>query len=316
MKELNLYQELKSDKTINKISDLISIINVKDREYILKKMEIPLKRKELLAQHHFITYLRNHGINTPKIIDLYKENKSYYEVQEYIEGDTDFTTEELVKLLAIFHNISKKYNKKLNKRKKIKLKYKCRNANIDYVLLGFKEKYNKYPLKNLKKNYKYINNYNLVIVQNFLDLYLNAYYYFISKYSLNSCIIHNDINSSNTINKCKKLYLIDFDLCIKSIEYVDFVDACMKRYESIEEINTNFSKFINNINKNILVYNQYNKKFKLEKNGVYAMCIIKLFAFYFFVMLRIENKSIFNKNIGTIYSICYQLNKLVNGGNL
>lgn len=314
MKELNLYQKLKSDKNVKKITDLISIINIKDREYILKKMEIPLKRKELISQHHFITYLRNHSVNTPKIIDLYKENKSYYEVQEYIEGDTNFLTEELVKLLAVFHNVSRKYNHKLNKRKSIKVNYKCRNANIDYVLLGFKEKYNKYPLKNLKKNYKYINNFNLEVVQNFINLYIKAYYHFISKYSLNSCIIHNDINSLNTIKKYKKLYLIDFDLCIKSTEYVDFVDACMKRYESIEEINTNFQKFINNINKNILVYNQYGKNFKLEKNGVYEMCIIKLFAFYFFVMLRIENKNIFNKNICTIYSICYQLDKLINGG--
>lgn len=41
------------------------------------------------------------------------------------------------------------------------------------------------------------------------------------------------------------------------------------------------------------------------------MCIIKLFAFYFYVMLRKENFNIFNENLNVVYRICYNLYNLV-----
>ncbi len=312
MKELKHYPELDNMKTIKKITDLIKIVNINGQKYILKKIEIPLNKKELLRQHEYINYLKDKGFNTPKIKGLYKIGKDYLEIQEYILGDTHFETKELIKLLATFHNISKKYNKNLKKRKKFKFNYKCRGANLDYILLGFKEKYHQYPLKNFQKNCSYITKDNLEIVNNFLKLYKETYQKFTTNYSIKSCLIHNDINSLNTLKKDKELYLIDFDLGIKSTEYVDFVDACLKRYDDIAEIDHHFAKFMNNINQNILIYNKYNPTFTLDEKGVYEMIIIKLFAFYFFVMLRKENATIFNKNISCIYNICGQLNMASN----
>ena len=43
------------------------------------------------------------------------------------------------------------------------------------------------------------------------------------------------------------------------------------------------------------------------------MCIIKLFAFYFYVMLRKENFNIFNENLNVVYRICCNLYNLVGG---
>ena len=313
MKKLKDYQELKNAKLVKEYSDSVKLVNLYGENYILKEMKVPLSRKELLNQHTYIQYLIDNGINVSKILGYYEENNIFYEVQEFITGDFLIKTEDLIKLLSKFHCVSKKYANNLEKRYVFEVQYKCRGAKLNYLLLGFEEKYYKYPLENLKRSFIYVSSNNLDTVNKLVKLFNKSYNMFVNKYDINSTIIHNDVNSTNIINNLGQLYLIDFDLCIKSSEYVDFVDACMKRYDSIDYIEKKFNDFITNINKNILIYNKYNSNLILQHEGVYLMCIIKLFAFYFYVMLRKENFNIFNENLNVVYRICYYLYNLVGG---
>ncbi|HIS38214.1 MAG TPA: phosphotransferase [Candidatus Onthousia faecavium] len=313
MKKLKDYQELKNAKLVKEYSDSVKLVNLYGENYILKEMKVPLSRKELLNQHTYIQYLIDNGINVSKILGYYEENNIFYEVQEFITGDFLIKTEDLIKLLSKFHCVSKKYANNLEKRYVFEVQYKCRGAKLNYLLLGFEEKYYKYPLDNLKRSFIYVSSNNLDTVNKLVKLFNKSYNMFVNKYDINSTIIHNDVNSTNIINNLGQLYLIDFDLCIKSSEYVDFVDACMKRYDSIDYIEKKFNDFITNINKNILIYNKYNSNLILQHEGVYLMCIIKLFAFYFYVMLRKENFNIFNENLNVVYRICYYLYNLVGG---
>ena len=313
LKKLKHYQELKNAELVKVYSDSVKLVNLYDENYILKEMKVPLSRKELLNQHTYIQYLIDNGINVSKILGYYEENDIFYEVQEFIPGDFLIKTEDLIKLLSKFHCVSKKYANNLKKRYVFKVKYKCRGSQLNYLLLGFEEKYYKYPLDNFKKNSLYVSFDNLDRVNKLIKLFNKSYNIFVNKYDTNFTIIHNDINSTNVINNSGQLYLIDFDLCIKSSEYVDFVDACMKRYDSIDYIEKNFKDFIANINKNIVIYNKYNSSLILKCEGVYLMCIIKLFAFYFYVMLRKENFNIFNENLNVVYRICCNLYNLVGG---
>ena len=313
LKKLKDYQELKNAKLVKEYSDSVKLVNLYGENYILKEMKVPLSRKELLNQHTYIQYLIDNGINVSKILGYYEENNIFYEVQEFITGDFLIKTEDLIKLLSKFHCVSKKYANNLEKRYVFEVQYKCRGAKLNYLLLGFEEKYYKYPLDNLKRSFIYVSSNNLDTVNKLVKLFNKSYNMFVNKYDINSTIIHNDVNSTNIINNLGQLYLIDFDLCIKSSEYVDFVDACMKRYDSIDYIEKKFNDFITNINKNILIYNKYNSNLILQHEGVYLMCIIKLFAFYFYVMLRKENFNIFNENLNVVYRICYYLYNLVGG---
>ena len=153
MKKLKHYQELKNAELLKEFSDSVKLVNLYDEHYILKEMKVPLSRKEILNQHTYIQYLIDNGINISKILGYYEENDIFYEVQEFIPGDFLIKTEDLIKLLSKFHCVSKKYANNLNKRYVFKVKYKCRGSQLNYLLLGFEEKYYKYPLEKKKKKF-------------------------------------------------------------------------------------------------------------------------------------------------------------------
>lgn len=93
--------------------------------------------------------------------------------------------------------------------------------------------------------------------------------------------------------------MIDFNLAIKSSEYVDFVDAIIKRYSTLSELILGIFEL--NVNYYIELYNKHNKYIKLEIKGVYCMIILKIISFNFYVMLNRKNKKQFNQNINNLY---------------
>ena len=253
----------------------------------MKKLEVPLNKKELNSQHNYIEFLLNNNINVAKIIKTIIYHGQYYELQEFVYGSQKINTKKLIEAIAKLHLVSLNY-KNIVKREIIKTNFKCKNSNLDYLLIGFNVKYNKLPTKNKLSYTNFKKNYNT-----------------------NSCIIHNDINSFNAINVNNKIYFIDFDLAIKSSEYVDFVDAIMKNYKSINSLNNSFNKFIINVKEYIKVYNSINSKVNLDLKGVCLMSILKLCSFYFYVMLRDENILNFNKNICILYNLCKKFDKII-----
>ena len=307
MKKLDVYQELNNSKIIKKYSDNIILLESNIIKYICKRVIIPFSKKELQSQHEFIKFLIYNKINVASIINLFSIDGSVYELQEFIDGNFEIPIEKLIEFIAKFHQVSIKYNGNLYKKNIYKINFQCKGSNLEYILLGFKEKFYEYPLKNFQLNKNLIYQKNQKYINNLLFIYEIAYKKFIKSYDICSCIIHNDIISNNVIYCKKQIFLIDFDLCIKSSEYVDFVDAILKKYTSLEYIIQNFNKMIKEIKKLILVYNQYNEVTKLDLQGVELMIILKLISFYFYVMLNKNNREMFNNNIGKIYKICSKI---------
>lgn len=300
LKELRKKFINKNLKIVNKISRNVFKISYKNKNYILKRIEVPLTSKEIIEQHKFIEYLYDNKVPVAKIINIFPQKNKLYELQEHIKTKTNnLDIEKLIILLANFHEKSFEYKYDFCKKNIYKYKFKCKNARLNYLLLGFKEKYNVYPIKKLEKNYKLIYKANRELIDKLIYIYNICYNYFINNYNFSSCIIHNDITSNNVLNKNGKLYLIDFDLAIKSSEYVDFVDAIIKRYSTLLELIQGIHDL--NLDYYIELYNKHNKHMKLDIKGVYCMIILKIISFNFYVMLNRKNKKQFNENINRLY---------------
>lgn len=278
---------------------------------VVKKIIIPFSVDELEQQHNFINYLVNEGFCTAKIFNLYENCGSYYEVQEYIENvDKNYDIDDLIKTIANFHKLSKKYTKPYYKKNYYKMKFKCRGVTLYKILLNFSDKYFNFPMNNYKKNQ------GLIIdkickkeVEFIINNYIKIYDFFIKNYYNDSCIIHNDITSNNVIFNENGIYLIDFDLSIIGTEYVDFIDAIIKRYNSIHDIVQNYEDFKKDFIKYINIYNKINNYVKLEIEGSISMLVLKLTAVHLYLLLNKQNIDRFLENNHNIFIL---IKKVIN----
>ncbi len=282
-------------------NNIISLKKQNETIIVNKKIIIPFEKSELESQHSFIKYLHDHNIKVANIISLTKKGDYYYEEQEFIKSDNSkISTDELILTIAKFHNASEKYDKPLLKQKVYSCKFGCNNVELNHLLLGFCEKYYIYPKESLKKKYNLIEKHNMNIITELEKKYDNCYTYFLNNYNISNCIIHNDITSNNVIKNDKGIYLIDFDLAIKSSVYVDFIDCVVKRYYTINELSKEFDKNQLNLEYYIYLYNKYNDNIKLDLLGSLCVLILKILSFNFYVLLNEKNAKKFNKDINDI----------------
>ena len=221
-------------------------------------------------------------------------------MQEYIGiSSKKINIYSLISFLAKFHSVSKLYTQKFYKKDFYNTNFKCNDVKLEKLLLGFQEKYYYGPFLNYKKNQIYLeNNKNIEIVT---KKYYSIYKIFTEKYYKEDCIIHNDITSNNIINN-EKIYIIDFDLAITSSVYVDFVDAILKRSQTLDQILI----LINNkkqIEQYIFEYNNVSKYNQLEYNGVILMICLKICAYNYYVVLQKNQIKTFEINIKKILKI-------------
>lgn len=289
----------KNELIKEKISNEVYLINYKRTKILLKNIIIPFKKNHLISQKELMDYLIENKINIPRVyaMDYLIENKSkkIYQLQEYIKSNGDYDEDKLIIQLAKFHCATHNY-KNFSTKKKYKLKFECKKVKLDSILLDFKLKYYKVPIKKYKKNKKKLGN-NLLYLDKIVKYYKNIYKKFIKEYNLKSCIIHNDITSNNVIFNKNEAYLIDFDLSTYGTEYVDFTDAIIRRSDSLKFICENFNFLRENIIKNIKLYNSYNKFIELEYSGVIKMLIIKIVSVNIYLMMEDQNIEIFEKTL-------------------
>lgn len=288
----------------NNIIKLIENINVID-----KKIIIPFSKKELLSQHKYIDYLDKNGINVAKVYNIFKVDNYYHEHQEYISNSSKaININSIIKSISKYHETSRNYNNILYKKNRYHFQFECRNVLLNDLLLGYKEKYHIYPIKNYNINKHFINKSVLLKSNEIIKQYNSSYKYIINHHDINSCIIHNDITINNILFHNKRLYLIDFDLCYKSLELVDLVDAITIKYNS-------FSKLIDLVKNNekellkcINSYNKYNSK-KFNIIDIYHQIILKLVSFNYYVLLNNKTKKIFNRNIKELYVLIEEIKR-------
>lgn len=278
----------------------VNEIKLLNKKYILKFIDLPMTYFELIDQHKFINYLRKGGLLTPKLyfskfLSIFK-----IELQEYVSNSNEICSErEKIIFLAKFHDMSYMYNKTFKKKKYYVINQECNNIMLDKILIGFKEKYYLFPIKE-------VNNKKLK------QLYMFFYNEFISKYYNDDCIIHNDISIYNMYSHNDDLCIIDFDFSTKGSIYVDFVDLIIKRTYNINEICDKMLQK-NNLKKLINEYNQTSINFHLEYKGCLLMIGLKVLAYNFFVLSKINSKDIFKNNLFEIEGMLKILKGEYNG---
>ena len=283
--------------------EFVELINYKGKEMINKRIVIPLSKKELISQHKYISYLNDNAINVAKIIRLYKNNNYYYELQEYIVcNNKKNNIKDLMKLLANFHKVSKKYNHIFLKKKYYNCKFECNGEPLNTLLLGYDEKFHNYPLTNFKK-YKNILNYeNNKKYVSIINFYNDCYNYIKKRFNNSFCIIHNDITKNNVINNENGLFLIDFDLSCYSYEIVDISDAIISLYNNLNLIINKFDKLYKDISSSIKIYNKYNN-INIKVIDVLFQIFIKIVSYNCYVVINMNNKNIFKNNFNLVYKI-------------
>ena len=133
-------------------NNIINIIKKDNTLIVEKKIVIPFDETTLQCQHDFIKYLSNNNIKVAKILSLRKNEKYFFEDQEFIQNSTsDIDIKELISVIAIFHKVSKQYTNDILKESVYNFKFDCNGIQLEHLLLGFEEKYYHFPKQELKK---------------------------------------------------------------------------------------------------------------------------------------------------------------------
>lgn len=288
---------------IKNFDENVQLIKLAENNFVLKKIVIPFKNKEMKSQHNFISYLDSNKINVAKVYGFTIHHNKIIELQEYIENHKSIKVTDLIIAISKFHNISVKYRNSFVKRRKFKCKTICRNTELKYLLLDFRYKYYKYPINCYKKNKGLIDKKNKEQLEEIVNIYTIFYKEFIKDYNIKSCVIHNDITSNNVINNNGNIFFIDFDLAIKSCEYVDFIDAIIKRHSTLKEIYNDFENIKKETIESISLYNKYNDNIKLKYIGVMKMLVLKLMAVNLYLRFNNDNINEFKKDFFYLYKI-------------
>lgn len=274
----------------------VNKIKIFNKEYILKFIDLPMTKKELIEQHNYIEFLRKNGILTPKIylnnfLSLFK-----IELQEYLyESKEKFSFEKMISFLAKYHDVSYLYNKQYKKKKYYSVKQKCNDIILDKILINFKEKYYLIPVESVTRS-------------DIKELYDFFYNEFILHYYNDDCIIHNDISINNIYFHNYDVCMIDFDFSTKGSIYVDFIDLVIKRTYDIKKISEYLIK--NHIlKKYIKIYNENSNNFHITYKGCLLMVGLKLLAYNYYVFSKSKLKAKFEKNVNELKELLELLKK-------
>lgn len=284
-------------------SDIVKIIKEDKKLLIRKRILIPFSEEELLEQHNFVNYLSDNNINVAKIMGLYKYKGNLYEYQEYIKPDeSDLDIYEMIKAVALFHRCSKNYDKSVSKKSTYDMNFVCNDYKLNKIIIGYDDKYNKYPLNNYNK---YKNDMGFSSNEKYseiIDYYDYCFNYIKNKYKKPNCIIHNDITKNNIISHGNSLYLIDFDLCINSYEVVDVTDIIVSKYYGLENIINNYEEIKKVVKNAVIVYNRCNNIGMCEEDILYQL-LLKIISYNCYVVLNKNNKDVFENNFNNVHKI-------------
>ena len=284
-------------------NDYVKLIKKDNRRIIKKKIIIPFTKEEILSQHDYVNFLYDNDIKVAKILGVYKYKNHYYEYQEYVENDnSELDIYDMIRSIAIFHAISKNYKKEINKKETYTFNFECNDFKLKKFIIGYDEKYNIYPLQNYNKYKEKMNFINNEKYEEIIEFYNHCFNYIKNKYDEPNCIIHNDINRFNILNHNNSLYLIDFDLCIKSYEIVDIVDAIISKYYGLNSIISNFNEIKMAVKNIVRIYNENNNIGILEKDIFYQI-FLKIVSYNCYVVLNEDTKEKFENNFNSVHKV-------------
>lgn len=284
-------------------NDVVKIVK-KDKKLLIKKrILIPFSKDELQEQHDFINYLFSNNIKVARIIGSYSYRGNLYEYQEYIDSEkSTLDINDMILSVSLFHECSKKYGANINKKSTYNMNFECNNHKLNKIIIGYDDKYNKFPLDNYNKLKDEMGFSSNEKYHEIIDYYNYCFNYIKNKYQEPNCIIHNDISNNNILCHNNSLYLIDFDLCIKSYEIVDVADIIVSKYYGLDNIIKNYNEIKEVINDSVTIYNKYNN-IGIHDNDILFQLFLKIVSYNCYVILSKKNKEEFENNFDKVHKI-------------
>lgn len=283
-KKINSY--FKKIQHLERISDKISVFYMDGKKYLLKEMGPSYNETFCLEKQKYIDMLYQNGIMTAQIHLVISEGENTYELQEFLEDFFPinfFETDQII-MLSKYHNVSGQYTGMFTNLPVRPADTVVCGRHLDKLLIGFYEKYYKFPSKMLE-----IYILNQSARHQLYVLYTSIYKAFCASCEDSNCIIHNDLTSANMLyNKNNAYALIDFDFSTRSSAYVDFIDLLLTRNYSMQDYLYIFKRKHAEIETFIQIYNDYNPYIQLNLRGFFLMATLKLYAYAFYLYAPIH----------------------------
>lgn len=269
-----------------RINDNVKLISCDEGLLFQKRMEVGFDIDFCQEKMKYINWLRELGLNTPRVYSVFESEGRVYELQEYFAGylNARSVDDDQIRFISCYHKISSQYNGTYNNKPVRRADATIRGRKIDRILIGFREKYYTYPMKELMKAKKPDDRISIKLRALFDE--------FTSNYCISDCIVHNDLTTNNIMQSALGEYaIVDFDFATQSSVYVDIVDTIMTRDYGFMDYGKIFGENRTAINHYIKKYNSYNNGFRIDFRGFALMSALKLFAFAIYLYAPIHELS-------------------------
>lgn len=254
----------------------VSLVRDDGCTYIRKRLLADIDMAMCLSKKHFVAYLIDCGIPAARLLSYQKQPEGIIEHQEYIApvgpppGQAD-----CLRLAALLHRASRAYPGTLLQKRVLRDEVSIEGATLGRVLLGFREKYERYPRETFLRVCQIP-----ALRDRIAAMHAALYAAFCGEADTEACIIHNDLTPNNILPGPQPT-LIDFDLAIRSSVYVDVADIVFPRTLSLYDFLPHMQA--PSLADKVALYNRVSGGEPITVRGLKRMGALKLLVFVMYI---------------------------------
>lgn len=254
----------------------VSLVRDDGCTYIRKRLLADIDMAMCLSKKHFVAYLIDCGIPAARLLSYQKQPEGIIEHQEYIApvgpppGQAD-----CLRLAALLHRASRAYPGALLQKRVLRDEVSIEGATLGRVLLGFREKYERYPRETFLRVCQIP-----ALRDRIAAMHAALYAAFCGEADTEACIIHNDLTPNNILPGPQPT-LIDFDLAIRSSVYVDVADIVFPRTLSLYDFLPHMQA--PSLADKVALYNRVSGGEPITVRGLKRMGALKLLVFVMYI---------------------------------
>ncbi len=254
----------------------VSLVRDDGCTYIRKRLLADIDMAMCLSKKHFVAYLIDCGIPAARLLSYQEQPEGIIEHQEYIApvgpppGQAD-----CLRLAALLHRASRAYPGTLLQKRVLRDEVSIEGATLGRVLLGFREKYERYPRETFLRVCQIP-----VLRDRIAAMHAALYAAFCGEADTEACIIHNDLTPNNILPGPQPT-LIDFDLAIRSSVYVDVADIVFPRTLSLYDFLPHMQA--PSLADKVALYNRVSGGEPITVRGLKRMGALKLLVFVMYI---------------------------------
>lgn len=254
----------------------VCLVRADGSPYIRKRLLADIDLAMCQSKKQFVDYLIDCGVPAARILGYQEQPEGIVEWQEYIEpvglipGPAD-----CLRLAGRLHRASRAYSGTLLQKRVLRDEVFIEGAALGRVLLGFREKYERYPREAFLRVCPASVRRDRVAA-----MHAALYAAFCGEADTEACIIHNDLTPNNILPGVQPT-LIDFDLAIRSSVYVDVADIAFPRTLSLYEYLPQLQSPL--LADEVALYNRLWGGEPITVRGLKRMGALKLFVFVMYI---------------------------------